>query len=82
MTHPFLTLLIVASIVTVARSNAAVTVASPFSDHAVLQRGIPVPVWGTADAGAEVKVSFRGNTKSATTDKDGNAMTRDGGPEV
>ena len=36
-----------------------------FSDHMVVQRDKPVAIWGTADAGAGVKVSFSG--KSATT---------------
>ena len=36
-----------------------------FGDHAVLQRGQPVPVWGTADEGEEVTVEFAG--QKATT---------------
>jgi len=39
-----------------------------FSDHMVLQRDMPVPVWGTADAGTEVIVEFAGQKKSATAD--------------
>jgi len=36
--------------------------ASPFSDHMVLQRDMPVPVWGTGTPGAEVEVAlFSGN---------------------
>jgi len=35
-----------------------------FSDHAVLQQEFPVPVWGTADANAEVTVTFAGQKKS------------------
>jgi sialate O-acetylesterase len=43
-----------------------------FGDHMVLQRGKPVPVWGwTKDAGQNVTVSFNGQTKTATADKDG-----------
>ncbi len=34
--------------------------ASPFTDHMVLQREMPVPVWGTAKAGASVTISFGG----------------------
>jgi sialate O-acetylesterase len=33
-----------------------------FSDNLVLQQGIPVPVWGWADDGETVKVTFRGQT--------------------
>ena len=50
---------------------AAVTVASPFSDHAVLQRGMQVPVWGTADVGSEVTVTIRGKSKSAKAERAG-----------
>jgi sialate O-acetylesterase len=39
-------------------ANGDVTVASLFSDHAVLQRGIEIPVWGTADPGEEIRVTF------------------------
>ena len=31
-----------------------------FQDGMVLQRGIPVPVWGLADPGAEVEVTIQG----------------------
>ena len=44
---------------------------SLFSDHMVLQRNADVPVWGTADAGAEVTVSFAGQTATAKVDDDG-----------
>jgi sialate O-acetylesterase len=41
-------------------------------DHAVLQRGMPVPVWGMADAGEKVTVAFAGQTKTAAADAQGN----------
>jgi len=53
-------------------ASAKLAVASPFSDHAVLQRDMSVPIWGTADAGEEVSVSFRDQIKTALADKDGN----------
>ena len=37
----------------------------------VLQRGMPVHVWGWADVGEKVSVTFRGETKSAVTDGGG-----------
>ena len=40
----------------------------PFCDHAVLQRDKPVVVRGSADAGAEVTVSFAGNTMKGVAD--------------
>src|SRR5437762_11157351 len=36
-----------------------------FSDNMVLQQGMAVPVWGWADEGEEVRVTFRGRTVSA-----------------
>jgi sialate O-acetylesterase len=42
-----------------------------FSDHAVLQADLPLPVWGKAAAGAEVKVKFSGQEKTATADAEG-----------
>jgi sialate O-acetylesterase len=50
----------------------AVKLPAVFSDHAVLQRGMPVPVWGWADPGAEVTVSFAGQTQRAKADAGGN----------
>ena len=47
------------------------TVASPFTDNAVLQRDMAVPVWGTADAGATVTVKFGVQNKSAVAADDG-----------
>ena len=37
-----------------------------FNDNAVLQQGVPVPVWGTADDGERVTVEFAGQKVSAT----------------
>ena len=42
-----------------------------FGDHMVLQREMPVPVWGEAAPGKTVTVSFAGQKKSAKADKDG-----------
>jgi sialate O-acetylesterase len=44
---------------------AGVKLASPFTDHMVLQRELPVPVWGMADAGAKITVTFAGQVKTA-----------------
>ncbi len=51
--------------------RADVTLAPLFADHAVLQRDKPVPVWGRADAGEKVSVTFAGQTRAATTGADG-----------
>lgn len=42
-----------------------------FQDNMVLQRDVPVPVWGWADAGATVEVEFAGQKKQATANDKG-----------
>src|SRR5690625_998162 len=42
-----------------------------FRDHAVLQRGRPIPVWGHAEAGQTVTVSIDGKRASARADAHG-----------
>jgi sialate O-acetylesterase len=42
-----------------------------FSDHAVLQQGVALPVWGWADPGEEVAVSLAGQTRAAKAGADG-----------
>ena len=56
--------------------QAAVTLASPFTNHAVLQRGIEIPVWGSAAAGEKVTVTFDGQNKSVTTGADGRWLVK------
>lgn len=50
---------------------AAVRPAAVFTDGAVLQANRPVPVWGMADPGEKVVVSFAGQTKTAKAGADG-----------
>lgn len=52
-------------------TEAKVVPATPFADNMVLQRGMSVPVWGTADAGERVTVSFAGQEKAVTADTSG-----------
>src|SRR6185436_14177582 len=52
-------------------ARADVTLAPLFTDGAVLQRDKPVAVWGRADAGEKVSVSFAGQKCDATTASDG-----------
>lgn len=47
-----------------------------FSDHMVLQRGMPVPVWGRAPAGTEITVKFGHQTKQTKADADARWMVR------
>ena len=46
-----------------------------FSDNMVLQRNMPVPVWGTAAPGGVVVVTINGQTKKAVVQKDGRWKT-------
>jgi len=57
-------------------SLGAVKVNRMFGEHMVLQRDMPVPVWGTADAGEKVTVAFSGQSKTATADAGGKWMVR------
>ena len=47
-----------------------------FADHAVLQQGMAVPVWGTADAGEAVTVEIADQTVSTTTSAGGKWLVR------
>ena len=42
----------------------------------VLQRDMPVPVWGWADEGENVSVTFAGQTKKTTADANGKWMVK------
>ncbi len=55
--------------------QAAVVPNSLFSDHAILQRNVPVPVWGTAREGETVTVTFAGQN-ATTTAVDGKWMLK------
>ena len=57
-------------------ASAKVTPAAIFTDHMVLQREMAVPVWGTADAGESVKVTFAGQTLETKAGEDGNWMVK------
>jgi sialate O-acetylesterase len=47
-----------------------------FSDHAVLQRQVKVPVWGWSTPGTRVTVQFGKQTKAATVQADGRWSVR------
>lgn len=57
-------------------AHAAVKLPAIFTDHMVLQRGMPVPVWGKADPGEEVTVEFAGQKKTAKADASGRWMVK------
>ena len=45
--------------------------AALFSDHMVVQRGAPIPVWGWAQPGRKVSVRLGDETAAAVADQDG-----------
>jgi sialate O-acetylesterase len=48
-----------------------VTLPALLADHMVVQRGLPVHIWGMAEPHEAISVTFRGETKAATADDDG-----------
>jgi sialate O-acetylesterase len=56
-------------------ARADVTPNPLFADNAVLQRGMRVPVWGTADPGEVVTVHFAGQSVCVQTAADGKWLT-------
>jgi sialate O-acetylesterase len=71
--------LIILFLIALLSSSAALADVKPaplFSDHVVLQSGMPVPIWGTASAGEKVTVTLNGQKQSTTTGADGKWMLR------
>jgi sialate O-acetylesterase len=67
--------------------HAEVKLSKVFTPHMVLQRGMAVPVFGTAAPGEEVTVRFREQTKTTKANKDGQWSVKldalkAGGPDV
>ena len=65
------TILAAASLILASKVWAEPTLDPMFGDHMVLQRGMLVPIWGTADSGEKVTVSFRDQKKETTADQEG-----------
>ncbi len=55
---------------------AAVQPNGIFSDHMVLQRDRPVPIWGMADPGEKITVSFQTQHKEVTADPSGKWLVK------
>jgi sialate O-acetylesterase len=51
--------------------SADFMLAPPFTDHAVLQRERPIPLWGHGTAGETITVSFHGQKRQAVVDSAG-----------
>jgi len=54
-----------------ARGQSWLRLGPLFQDHAVLQRGRPIPVWGTAGSGEAVAVTFGGHRTGVQADATG-----------
>ncbi len=52
-------------------TRADITVNRVFSDHMVLQQNSTVSIWGTADAGEKIRVSFNSQNVEVTATADG-----------
>jgi sialate O-acetylesterase len=69
-----------------AADQPTLRLAHVFSDHGVLQRERPLPVWGWAAPGAQVSVALAGQSRTATAGADGrwsvtfNPLTAGNGP--
>jgi len=51
--------------------HAAVSVSGIFGDHMVLQQNMQVPVWGWAEVGEKIKVTFGSQSIATTADENG-----------
>ena len=62
---------IIATLAVLATASATVSIAPPYADNMVLQRGKPVPVVGTAAANKGITVAFNSQSKTTTSDAQG-----------
>ena len=75
-TPSFFTLLSIALISFAHLGLADVKLPNVIGSGMVLQRDMAVPVWGWAEVGEEVTVSFAGQTKKTTAGDDGKWMIK------
>lgn len=59
-----------------ATASAAIHLPAVISSHMVLQQGMAVPIWGTADPSENVTVKFRDQQKNVTADAQGKWMVK------
>jgi sialate O-acetylesterase len=62
---------VLTAMLAVAPASAAIRLPKVIGDNMVLQREMPVPIWGWATAGQKVTVTFAGQDKSVTAGADG-----------
>lgn len=68
--------LVLASLFLSGLSAYALELGAPFADNAVLQRELPLPVWGWSKPGTEVTVEFAGKKQSAKAADNGKWMLK------
>src|SRR3954447_10834566 len=72
--HPIRAILIAlltATCFTAGAARGEIRLAGVFGDHMVLQRRVPLPVWGWADAGEPITVKFGPHTAGAVAGESG-----------
>ncbi|NQU10125.1 hypothetical protein HQ590_05000, partial [bacterium] len=69
--YSFAVLALLAVLLVAAPARAELKLASVFGDNMVLQRDMTVPVWGSAEPGDEITVTFAGQTKTTKADASG-----------
>jgi sialate O-acetylesterase len=75
--RPFFTLFILSTVSVFAGIvSAEVKLPNVIGSDMVLQRDLPVPIWGWADSGEEVTVSFAGQSKTTKAGDDGKWMIK------
>src|SRR5215510_10956660 len=57
-------------------ASANVSLPDVISDSMVLQRDRPVPIWGMADPGEQVAITFAGQTKTTVASANGKWLVR------
>ena len=70
------TLLFLISLLLSSLTHAEVKLSTVFGDGMILQREMPVPIWGTADPDEKVTVSFAGQNVSTQADAKGQWLLR------
>lgn len=59
------------SSLTAAETPAAIELGAPFTDNAILQREMPLPVWGWCKPGTSITVEFAGQKETTKAGTDG-----------
>ena len=60
------------SLVFISTAESQVRLASIFGDNMIVQRDVPIPVWGQAPPGATITIRLSYATASTSADNEGN----------